>query len=337
MAATACIPRATRSTTRLGRVDGELQIGNNARIDAADGKRVVVSQGARFQGSAEVNCDFECEALEVGHRGLQPVRINGNLIVHRKLEISETVEVSGAITAGEIIATGKLKAQSIRCGALSTPGNARISGSLVCDAVEIGKTTEVKGDLRAGTLDVIGELLLWGTLEVSDSMVVYGSADISKTVRSESLKIGGQFRAARAEVVDEVDLAGEAWTAQGLTANTVVIATGSRCLGPIVANRVEIGSSGGVLADWKKTWAGQSLKVRAIWKGTRVEDIYAKHVHLGASSQSGRVFAETIQFERGAVADEIQYTGDLQGPTHTGHFRHIPRRVTKLPTNPRGS
>ena len=233
------------SITRLGRVDGGLKVGNNAKIEAADGKLVVVSQGARFQGPAEVNCDFECEALEVGHRGLQPVRINGNLIVHRKLEIGGTVEVSGAITAGEIIAVGKLKAQSIRCGALSTPGNARISGSLVCDAVEIGKATEVKGDLRAGTLDVIGELHLQGTLEVSDSVVVYGSADISKTVRSESLKIGGQFRAARAEVVDEVDLAGEAWTAQGLTANTVVIATGSKCLGPIVANRVEIGSSGG--------------------------------------------------------------------------------------------
>ena len=57
------------STVRLGRVEGELKVGNDTKIETSDGKPVVVSQGAYFEGSAEVNCSFECETLKVGYRG----------------------------------------------------------------------------------------------------------------------------------------------------------------------------------------------------------------------------------------------------------------------------
>jgi hypothetical protein len=56
--------------------------------------------------------------------------------------------------------------------------------------------------------------------------------------------------------------------------STVIVETGSKCAGPIVANRIEIGKSGAVLADWRGSWAGQSLKLRVIGKGTRVDEIY---------------------------------------------------------------
>ena len=319
------------STVSLRRVEGDLKVGNNAKIENSDGKLVVVSQGAYFEGSADVNCSFECETLKVGYRGRQPLRIAGNLTVHKKFEIGGSLEVSGAIQAEKIDVMGKIRAQSIKCDRFITHANASITGNLKCDDMEIDKVTKVQGSCVAKTVVVIGQLHLQGTLESTESVVIYGSADCSQVVKSPSLKIGGKFRALSAQISGEIDLAGEAETTQGLFGNTVIIATGSKCAGPIVGDRVEVGKSGVVLADWRKSWAGQSLKFRVIAKGTHVEDVYGKLVHLGASSQSNKVYSEIVEFEQGAVANQVQYTGEIRGPIQTGHFQHTPRKVTKLP------
>jgi len=320
------------STVRLGHVEGELKVGNNAKIEtSSDEKLVVVSQGAYFEGSAEVNCSFECETLKVGYRGLQPLRIGGNLIVHKKLEIGESIEVLGTIEAEEIEVMGKIRARSIKCEIFNTLGNTSVVGNLDCDVMEIGKVTKIQGNCVAKTVGVNGQLLLRGTLESAEYVVIYGSADVSQVIKSRSLKIGGKFRALRAEIDGEIDLAGEAQTAQGLLGNTVIIATGSKCRGPIVGDRVEVGKSGAVLADRRDSWAGQSLKLRIIGKGTRVEDVYGKLVRLGASSQSNNVYSEIVEFEQGAIANQVQYTGEIRGPIQTGHFQRTPRKVTKLP------
>lgn len=319
------------STAWLGRVEGELKVGNNAKIETSDGKLVVVSKAAYFEGSAEVNCSLECETLKVGYRGRQPLRIDGNLTVHKKLEIRESIEVSGTIQAEEIDVVGKIRAQSIKCDRFNALGNASVMGNLDCDDMEISKVTNVQGNCVAKTVGVNGQLRLQGTLESTESLVIYGSTDVSQVVKSPSLKIGGKFRALRAEIGGEIDLAGEAETTQGLLCNTVIIATGSKCTGPIVGDRVEVGKSGAVLMDWSKSWAGQSLKLRVIGKGTRVEDVYGKLVSLGASSQSNKVYSEIVEFEQGAVANQVQYSGEIRGPIQTGHFQRTPRKVTKLP------
>jgi cytoskeletal protein CcmA (bactofilin family) len=319
------------STVSLGRVEGELKVGNNAKIETSDGKLVVVSQGAYFEGSAEVNCSLECETLKVGYRGWQPLRIDGNLTVHKKLEIGKSIEVSGTIQAEEIDVVGNIHAQSIKCDRFNALGNASVTGNLDCDDLEISKVTKVQGNCIAKTVGVNGQLRLQGTLDSVESVVIYGLAYVSQVVKSTSLKIGGKFQALRAEIGGEIDLAGEAETTQGLLGNTVIITTGSKCTGPIVGDRVEVGKSGAVLADWRKSWAGQSLKLRVIGKGTRVEDIYGKLVRLGASSQSNKVYSEIVEFEQGAIANQVQYTGEIRGPIQTGHFQHTPRKVTKLP------
>ena len=136
--------------------------------------------------------------------------------------------------------------------------------------IEINKTTKVQGNCVAKTVGVNGHLSVQGTLEAAQSITIYGAADISQVVKSSSLKIGGKFRVLRAEIDDQIDVAGEAETTQGLMDSAVIVATGSKCAGPIVAGRIEIGKSDAVLADWRGTWAGQSLKLRVIGKGTRV-------------------------------------------------------------------
>jgi cytoskeletal protein CcmA (bactofilin family) len=318
-------------TVRLGRVEGELKVGNDAKIETSDGKLVVVSQGAYFEGSAEVNCSFECETLKVGYRGREPLRIDGNLTVHKKLEIGESIEVSGTIQAEEIDLVGKIRAQSIKCDRFNALGNVSVTGNLDCDNMEISKVTKVQGNCVAKTVEVNGQLRVQGTLESAESVIIFGSADVSQVVKSPSLKIRGKFRALRAEIGGEIELEGEAGTTQGLLSTTVIIATGSKCVGPIVGDRVEIGKSGAVLVDWKKSWAGQSLMLRVIGKGTRVEDVYGKLVRLGASSQSNKVYSQIVEFEQGAVANQVQYTGEIRGQVQTGHFQHTPRKVTSLP------
>lgn len=321
------------STVRLGRVEGELKVGDNAKIETSSSieeKLVVVSQAAYFEGSAEVNCSFECETLKVGYRGRQPLRIGGNLIVHKRLEIGESIEVLGTIEAEEIDVMGKIRARSIRCDRFNALGNASVMGNLDCDVMEIGKVTKIQSNCIAKTVGVNGQLHLQGTLE-SESVVIYGSADVSQVIKSRSLKIGGKFRALRAEIDGEIDLTGEAETKQGLLGNTVIIATGSKCGGPIVGDRVEVGKSGAVLADQRSSWAGQSLKIRIIGKETCVENVYGKLVRLGASSRSSNVYSEIVEFEQGAVANQVQYTGEIRGPIQTGHFQRTPRKVTKLP------
>lgn len=321
------------STVRLGRVEGELKVGNNAKIETSSGneKLVVVSEGAYFEGSAEVNCSLECKTLKVGYRGRQSLRIDGNLTAHKKLEIGESIEVLGTIEAEEIEVIGKIRARSIKCERFNALGNAQVIGNLDCDVMEISKVTKIQGNCVAKTVGVNGELRLQGTLESAESVVIYGSADVSQVIKSPSLKIGGKFRALRAEVGGEIDLTGEAETEQGLLGNIVIIATGSKCRGPIVGDRVEVGKSGVVLADRRNSWAGQSFKIRVIGKGTRVEDVYGKVVRLGASSQCNNVYSEIVEFEQGAVANQVQYTGEIRGPIQTGHFQRTPRKVTKLP------
>jgi cytoskeletal protein CcmA (bactofilin family) len=314
-------------------VEGGLKVGNNAKIEtsSSDVKLVVVSQGAFFEGSAEVNCSFECETLRVGYRGRQPLRIGGNLTVHNKLEIGESIEVLGTIEAEEIDLMGKIRARSIKCDRFNALGNASVVGNLDCDVMEISKVTKVQGNCVAKTVGISGQLRLQGTLESAESIIIYGSADVSQVIKSLCLKIGGRFRALRAEIGGEIDLTGEAETAQGLLGNTVIIATGSKCRGPIVGDRVEVGKSGAVLADRRTSWAGQSIKLRVIGKETRVEDVYGKLVHLGASSRSNNVYSEILEFEQGAVANQVQYTGEIRGPIQTGYFQRTPRKVTKLP------
>ena len=104
------IPRG--QTVKLDVVDGEVQIGNNATIEASNGKNVVVTGGVYLEGKAYVNCDLECDILEsraflskskefdwdserarldVTGRYVGKLEVNGNLTVHKQLNVSHSV------------------------------------------------------------------------------------------------------------------------------------------------------------------------------------------------------------------------------------------------------
>ena len=95
------IPRGQTAT--LDRVDGELRVGNNATIQASNGKNVIVTGVLYLEGKAKVNCDLECDSVESGiflskhgeitsggqiarldltGRYVGKLEVDGNLIVH---------------------------------------------------------------------------------------------------------------------------------------------------------------------------------------------------------------------------------------------------------------
>ena len=405
------------STARLGRVEGELRVGNRARIAASEGNVVIVTGGAYFQGAAELNCDFECDSLKVDGGGV--LKVHGNLTVHKKLDVVHSIEADGSVKAEEIDVGGKIYAKAIDCkkmrvggivdatdslvaesvdvgGRVIAPGTVRIvdlvvggqakvgggtisgnirvggsfesrsqlefgdiqvfghttlydkckghristfgkvsaSGDLDCEEIDVDGVTEIHGNCTSKRIQVNGRLRVHGALESTEYIEVYGSVDVQREVKSPNLKIGGRFRALKAEINGDIDLAGVVETAKGLQSNAIIVRSGSKCAGPIIGDRVEVGKSGLVIANWNKKWAGQFAALHLIGKMTRVEDIYGKEVFLGSSSQSGKVYADVVEVNDGTMADEILYTTELRGSVEKALFQHPPRKVTELPTPP---
>ena len=83
------IPRGQTAT--LDRVDGELRVGNNATIQASNGKNVVVTGSVYLEGKAYVNCDLECDSLE------------------SKMFFSKTKEVSSQSNRARLELTGSIR------------------------------------------------------------------------------------------------------------------------------------------------------------------------------------------------------------------------------------
>jgi len=404
-------------TARLERVDGELWVGSNAKITAANGKAVTVSGGAHFEGSAEIACDFECESLKVDRGKLE---VAGDLTVRGNADVAHTVEVEGEIRAKSIDVGGKVSSKSIFCEGsinvgglmhvvgdleagpvgvggkvdvsggvmitdldvggkaevgggsisgrvrvgglfaskgplefgemmvygrcalpagcagrkISTFGKLSVAGALSCHQIDVEGVTEVKGDCSAANVLVNGKLSVSGSMSVSGALESRGSAEVKGEVKGADLKVGGRFRAERAVLSSEADIVGELETERGMKAKLVTVGIGSRCKGPLVGERIQLGASSMTLANWGGTWAGQSIAIRAIGRMTSVEDLYAKEVVLGKNSRCGRVFAEKVEVAEGCTVEQVVYTTELRGPIRRAFFSRPPEKAASLPSFP---
>jgi cytoskeletal protein CcmA (bactofilin family) len=410
------VPRG--GVAKLEHIDGELKVGNKARIEASSGKLVFVSKGAYFAGAALVNCDFECDSLHVAHGGTLEVR--GDLIVHKMLDVDHSIDVSGLIRAGEIDVGGriysntiecegrtkvggfldvkeKLQAQSVDVGGtaesgevklqdlnvggvakvrggaipgkirvggkfestaplefgdlrvigkillpanckgekISTFGRLSATGDFECNELENKGRMEIKGNCKSQRIESSGRLTVKGSLEVSNEFDTWGTAKISGVLKGSNLRIAGSFEAERALVSNEIELVGQAATRDGMKGDLVYVRSGSKYMGVLVGNKVEIGKSYGVVSNWTTKWAGQNLGFRLVGRETRVGDIYAKEVHLGRASRCGKVFAEVVELEEGCIVEEINYTKELCGESAKSFInRPFPKKVTLLPNPP---
>lgn len=395
--------RVERGTVvKLGKVEGELRVASNAKITAASGRKVTVTQGAYFEGNAEIDCDFECDTLVVDRGRLI---VHGDLTVHKRLDVAHTVEANGLIRAKDIDVGGKVRAKSISCeGSIRVGGVIDVEDTLEAKSVEVGGKAAVAGKVDivdfgvGGKADVgggritghtqvggffsstrpleFGELLVYGrcklhagssgkkisafgalsidgdfaaeealvngkldvagSLQVKGTLETNGSCEVRGELAGNDLRVGGRFQARKAILSNQVDIAGEVATTVGLKAKSISIRSGTRCMGVLVGDRVELGRSWGVAVNWGKQWLGQSIVARGIAKMTSAEDIYGSEVILGPNSRCGKIFAKTVELGEGCVVDRVTYTEELRRGGAGGRvfITTPPEKVTELPSFP---
>jgi cytoskeletal protein CcmA (bactofilin family) len=175
-------------TANLGRVEGDLWAEDHCLIRAADGRSVGVSGKAEFEGSVEIDCDFECRSLE-SSEGL--VRVNGALNVSERVDVEEALYVRGGVKAVDIDVGGRLS----------------VGGSLEARRVDVGGYVDVQGDAAADSVDIGGSIDVSGSIKLRD-LDVGGTAGVGGGESTGKIDVGGKFRSARALRFDRIDTGG---------------------------------------------------------------------------------------------------------------------------------
>lgn len=395
------------ASVKLGKVEGDLFVGSNARVQAEDGRLVTVTGSAEFSGNATLECELECESLRLERSGR--LRTMGDLTVHRGLDVSNSIEVQGSVKAESVDVGGRIVARSISCKRMRVGGTAKVTetlqadsvevggkiqargrlnvknlqvggkaelgggavtgtiniggkfeassslefgelriygigslaaasngrkivasgkldakGDLQCDEIDISGVASVAGDCRAVRVEVNGKLDVSGSLTASERLDVHGSAGVSKILSGGTLRVGGRLSAERAIFTGDAKLFGSLETRSGLKANSVVVSGGTRCDGPIVAGKVDVGESGPRLST--RVW-GQRIRVQA---GTsQVEDVYASELVIGPGSRARRLYAESIEIGSGCDVDEVNYVRKLKVADHV-KIIHPVKKVDRL-------
>jgi cytoskeletal protein CcmA (bactofilin family) len=318
----------------------EIDVGGKVRA------RSISSERVRVGGIVEVLDSLEGKTVEVGGK----VRVMGPVKIE-DLDVGGVAEVGGGLISGNIKVGGKFEARaplefgnlqvyghtslpSVSHGKkISTFGKLSVAGDLTCDEIDVEGVTDIHGNCSSKKIKVVGKLDVSGNLD-SEELVNLGATEIEGDFKGSKLRIAGKFRARSAIISGEVNVVGFVETLLSIRAKRIIVDSGSRCQGPLIGDEVILGKSYGILLDVEKSWAGQLATLRLVGKMTRVEDIYAKFVHLGRVSTARRVYAEVVEVEEGVVVDEIQYTVELRGPVAKTHVEKPPLKVEHLPTPP---
>jgi cytoskeletal protein CcmA (bactofilin family) len=215
------VPRG--ATVKLGRVEGELKVGHRARIEANGGNLVSVSEGAYFEGAAEVVGDFECDSLRVSSGGI--LRVQGNLTVHKLLDVNHSIEVSGTIRAGEIDVGGTIESRSLSCLRMRVGGKVEVDEKLEVESLTVGGKVEVPGSVAIRDFDVggqaeLGSGIISGKIHVGGKfeakskldfgdMQVYGHTTLGAGSRGSRISTNGKFSVSGDFECDEMEILGK--------------------------------------------------------------------------------------------------------------------------------
>ncbi len=217
---------------------------------------------------------------------------------------------------------------------ISTFGRLSVEGRITCEIVDVGGAADVHGDLGAGEILVNGKLHVSGSLSAKGRLETNGSCEVEGEFSGADLRVGGRFRARKALISGQADIAGEVETDQGLRAKSVTIQSGTRCKGVLVGERVEVGKSQLVFANRGSRLVGQSIVMRGIGRMTAAEDIYGAEVSLGSNSRCGKIFANRVELGDGCVVDRVTYTDELRRSGGRAFLTRPSEKVSKLPPFP---
>ncbi len=321
---------------------GQIDVGGKLSSKSIACERSIVVGGV-----ITVAESLEADSVEVGGKAeirgaikVKDMGVGGKAEVGRgsisgKVRVGGIFECYGPLEFGELQAYGRCDLPAGSKGKkISTFGKLSVAGGLSCSEVSVEGHTEVDGDCVADRVSVNGRFNTRGSLTVKERLEANGSVDVLNEIRASELLVGGRLRAKNAVIANGADIAGELETRDGLKAASITIRGGSRCKGPLVGGRVELGKSALVLANWGAHWGGQSIMMRGVGRMTQAEDIYGDEVILGRATRCRRIFAKTVEIAEGCTVEEVNYTEELRyDGTHT-FFTRPPQRVSTLPRFP---
>jgi len=345
------VPRG--ATVKLGHVEGELKVGHRARIEASGGSLVSVSEGAYFEGAAEVVGDFECDSLRVSSGGI--LRVQGNLTVHKLLDVNHSIEVTGTIRAGEIDVGGTIESRNLSCVRMRVEGKVEVSEKLEVESLTVGGKVEVPGVVEIHDFDVGGQANLGsGTisgkihvggkfeakskLEFGD-MQVYGHTSLgagSKGTRISTtgkFSVSGDFECDEMEILGKTEIQGNC-KSKNIKVNGVLEVEGSLQIaglleingGAEIDHNVE-GTNirlGGKL-EAKKVLATNQIEVAGI-AGTQL-GLKAKTVEVRSGSQvEGPIVADNVEIGKsfGVIMDwEGRWLGQIAAMRLVGRMTKV--------------
>ncbi len=304
-------------TAKLGRVEGDMRAGNHALIQTSEGSLVLVTGTAFFEGSVEVDCDFECDSLQ-SRDGL--VRVNGNLTVHEGIDVEEALYTRGNVKAKRADVGGRLSVgASLETQKVDVGGSLEVQGNVVAESVDVGGSFEAHGELKLNDLDVGGSVEVGGG-EVTGTIDVGGRFISRKELRFDRLETGGSVelsggKGKKIEVgarlqskgdldCEEMEVGGLAVVEGNLSGRTAEIGGKIRVSGDLaLAVRLEVGGYaeiGGVLS-------GTDVEVGGILR-------VAKGLLSGSAEIGGRVeTAKGLKANRIEIGKGASCTGNLVG------------------------
>ncbi len=298
----------------------------------------------RVGGRVDIQNTFEALGVDIGGKvlALGTVKI-GDLHVGGEAEvgggtITGNIRVGGKFISksplefGELLVYGRgMLPAGCKGHKISTFGKLSIDGNITCDFFEVGGFIEINGDCHAKQVEIGGKLQVTGSLFVSDKIEGYGATEIAGNFESTQLRVSGKFTANRIFVKEQADISGKVETKEGLKTKLLIVRSGSRCIGVLIGERVEVGKSsdlsyGGWGINWATKWGVAGAMARA-------DDIYANEVVIGPMCRIGRIFADTVKLEQGSTAEQVTYTIELK--TDFGAvISQQPQKVTSLPKKP---
>jgi len=280
-------------TASLDRVDGNLRVGKHAEIRGANGKSVIVTGCAYFEGNADIDCDFECNTLECQSGKLQ---VNGNLTVHKRLDVGHSIEVRGMIKAEDI-----------------DVGGTALAGSIICSRLRVGGYAQVNGIFEAKTVDVGGKVYAPGTVKLGD-LHVGGEAEIGGGSITGNIQVGGHFSAKAPLEFGDLQVYGRG----RLPADTKgkrISAYGKLTIdGNFTCSKLEVGGSieieGSCYAD--KVEVGGRLKVaRSLFVVDRLEGY--GHIEIGGNLESSALNINgKLEAQKATVKEEASVSGKME-------------------------
>jgi cytoskeletal protein CcmA (bactofilin family) len=327
-------------------VSNAIEVGGMMKAEDVDvGGRVnarsVSCKRMRVGGIARVSESLRAELVEVGGKIEAPGRLEvKELRVGGKAEIgggaiTGTINVGGKFESSSRLDFGELQVYGVgslaagsRGRKISASGKLEANGDLECDQIEIAGVAAVSGSCRAVRVEVKGKLDVAGSFSTSERLDVFGATEVGGAFDGESLRVSGKFSAEKAILTKAAEIYGSVDTRKGLKAKSVLVRSGTRCTGPIVGESVEVGESGPGVSAFL---LGQRLRIQAAT--SRVEDVYASRVVIGAGSRAGRIFAEAVDLRSGCDVDEVTYVGELKVADHV-KIAHPVRKVDRLQEPP---